>query len=235
MKSTKKVISIILIYAVIAAFLTVSTITIPFQKPAASWVAFAFSLISLIAGCGVTLFAFGKKDVLKSKFYGFPVFRIGVFYTIAQLVVALLIYIVGALVNLPYWIGLSISLLIVGLAAIGVIVTDNARDCVEAVDEKNISVSENIRRFQIDLADILDMCKDEDVLVALKKLAEKFKYSDVVSADETATVEEQIGHEVDELRNMMATESSEIIIDKIEKITKLLSSRNRLCETSKRK
>ena len=234
MKSTKKAISIVLIYAIVAVLLIVSTLAIPFKKPAASWVVFAFSLVSLAAGCGVTIFAFGKSSTLKSKFYGYPVFRIGVIYTIVQLVITLPIYIIGAFVNVPCWIGLSISILVLGLAAIGLIATDNARDYVESVDEKTITVTKNIREFQIDIADVLDMCKDDNIRTPLKKLVDKFKYSDIVSTDDTATIEEQIRYEVDELRNMIATESAEIIIAEIEKITNLLSSRNRLCENSKR-
>ena len=62
---------------------------------------FAFSIVSLAGGCGVTLFAFSKSEELKSKFYGYPVFRIGFLYTGLQLALTVLIYIIGAFVAVP--------------------------------------------------------------------------------------------------------------------------------------
>ena len=64
-----------------------------------------------------------------------------------------------------------------GAAAIGVITTDNARDFVETVDDKTTYATKTIRKFNVDIADVLDLCKDSTVRVSLKKLVEKFKYS----------------------------------------------------------
>lgn len=234
MKSTKKVISTILIYVIIAVILTISTLAIPFPKPAASWIVFAFSLGSLIAGCCITLFAFGRSNTLKSKFYGFPVFRIGAFYTIVQLVITLLIYIVGAFINLPYWIGLSISILLLGVASIGVIAVDNARDYVNDIDIKNEVATKTLTRFNVDIADILDGCKDPEVYEALKKLNDKFKYSDQISSSNTEEKESSIMVEINNLRLIIGCDEKQKIIEQIQLISNLLSSRNRICEVTKR-
>ena len=234
MKLTKRSKSVITIYSIGAIVFSILTLAIPFPKPAGSWLMFAFSLISFAGGCGITLFAFSKSEELKSKFYGYPVFRIGFFYTAIQLALTLLIYIIGSFVALPYWVGLVLSVLIAGAAAIGVITTDNARDFVEEIEEKTVIVTKTIRKFKVDIADILDLCKDETVYPSLEKLVEKFKYSDIVSNDETAPVEEQIKQEINELRNMISTESSEVLLAKVETISNLLSSRNRRCEMGKK-
>lgn len=234
MKVDKKVISVISIYAIITAIFAVCTLAIPFEKSPASWVAFAFALVSLVGGCGITLYAFGKAPTLKSKFYGYPLFKVGALYTIIQLIVTLPIYIVGAFVEVPYWVGLALSILVTGLAAIGVIAVDSARDYVETVDAKTLSSTKTMSKFTIDIADVLDMCKDETIYAPLKKLVDKFKYSDIVSTPETATIESQIKREVEELKKMIAIESADVVIAKIDEISNLLSSRNRQCENSKR-
>lgn len=234
MKSSKRQQSVMIVYAIAAVVFVVLTLAIPFPKPAASWMMFAFTLVSFAGGCGITLFAFSKSDELKSKFYGYPVFRIGFLYTIIQLAFTLLVYIIGGFVDVPYWVGLALSVLLMGLAAIGVITTDTARDFVEETEAKTVVATRTIRRFQVDIADVLDMCKDQAVYPSLKKLVEKFKYSDIVSSDETAPVEEQIKVEINELRGMIATESTEVLLTKVEKISNLLSSRNRQCENAKR-
>lgn len=233
MKLTKRKGSALAVYAIAAVVFTILTLAIPFPKPAASWVMFAFSILSLAGSCGITLFAFNKGRELKSKFYGYPVFRIGILYTVIQAALTVVIYAIGSFVNIPYWVGLALSVLIMGLAAIGVITTDNARDYVENADVKTCMATRTVRKFHVDIADILDICKNEAVYVPLKNLVEKFKYSDVVSNDETAPIEEQIKQELNTLKAMITSENTETVLTKIETLSRLLSSRNRLCENSK--
>ena len=230
----KTIKSIALIYAIIALAFIVLTVAIPFPKPASSWTAFAFAIVSLVGGCAITIFAFGKADSLKSRIYGCPVFKIGIYYTAIQLCATLILYVLGGFFNVPYWIGLTLSIIIICVAAVGVIATDTARTFIQEIDNKGVDSAKAIETFTIDIADVLDMCNDEIVRAPLKKLADKFKYSDIVSTRETADIEDQITSEIEELKNMIATETSEAVIAKIGKISNLLSSRNRLCENSKR-
>ena len=102
----KKTRSFILVYGIVFLVCLLAFLIIPFQKNAASWIVFAFSLISIAAGCGISLFAFRGEQALVSKVYGFPVFRIGLIYMILQLVFSLIICIVAAFVDVPYWIAL---------------------------------------------------------------------------------------------------------------------------------
>lgn len=234
MKLTKRKKSVIIIYSIATIVFLILTIGIPFAKPAASWMMFAFSIVSLAGGCGITLFAFSKSEELKSKFYGYPVFRIGSLYTIIQLALTVLIYIIGAFVNIPYWVGLVLSVLVAGLASIGVITVDNARDYVEETEEKIVFATKTIKKFNVDIADILGMCKDEAAYLPLKKLVERFKYSDIVSNDETAAIEEKIKLEIEELRAIISSEETDKIIAKIDVISNLLSTRNALCEQGKK-
>ncbi len=81
--------------------------------------------------------------------------------------------------------------------------------------------------------------RDEEVLKnpaarePLKKMVERFKYSDVVSSDATAEIDDQIKPEIQALRAMLSSGTTEDLLAKIETISNLLSSRNRLCEMAK--
>ena len=233
MEFNKKRKSAVLIYSIVAFVFILLTLTIPFPKPAASWVMFVFTLISIFGGCAISIYAFGKSEELKSKFYGFPVFRIGFLYTIIQLALCLLVYLIGGFVNLPYWVGLMLSVLLIGAAAVGVIGVDNARDYVENIEDKTVVITRKIRRFIVDIEDIVDSNKNPEVYPPLKKLSEKFKYSDCVSSDATKTKEEEIEAEIENLRQIINSESPDVVLEKIEHIRNLLSSRNRICETQK--
>lgn len=233
MLRNKRIKSILLVYVIAMLVYVVLTTVIPFSKPAASWVAFAFTILSFILGATISIWAFDKGNSLASKFYGYPVFRIGFLYTIVQILISILIFAVGAFVNLPYWIGLSLSILALGVALIGVIITDNARDYVNEVDIKSETSTKVLVRFNVDIADILDACSNPEVYESLKKLNEKFKYSDQVSSPATKEKEEEIKQEIENLKNIINNENTENIIDEIKLITNLLSSRNRICEARK--
>lgn len=233
MNLTKRKKSVILAYTIATIVFVILSLTIPFSKPAASWMMFAFSVVSLAGGCGITLFAFSKSEELKSKFYGYPVFRIGFLYTILQLALTLLIYIIGAFVSVPYWVGLAISVLLMGLASIGVITTDTARDYVEEIDTKTTATVKTLTRFNVDISDLVDVCKCDSAKIPLKKLAEKFKYSDQVSSSATEEKETLIMEELNNLREIITSNDAEKIIEQVEVVSSLLNSRNRICESTK--
>lgn len=62
----------------------------------------------------------------------------------------------------------------------------------------------------------------------------KFKYSDPVSSPETEESEAVIKNAIDDLRNSIRTLGDDDLLQKIENIDNLLSSRNRICEKSKK-
>lgn len=234
MKLNKRQISGIAVLGIIAVVFILITLVVPFDKPAASWTMFAFSLVSIVFGGFMCLLAFKNTEKLMSKFYGFPVFRIGILYIGIQLVLTIIIYIIGANVDVPFWVGFLISILLLGAAAIGCITTDNARDIVEEIDQKEYVSTRQVTYFQVDISEIVEMCKDDEVKQPLKKLAEKFKYSDPVSSPATAEKEKEITTELEKLKELVRTGSKSDSIAEIEKITILLSTRSKLCEVEKR-
>ena len=167
--------SAIAIYSIAAIVYTLLVTVIPFTKPAASWITFAFTVLSFALGAAISIYAFSKEETLVSKFYGYPVFRIGFIYTAIQVVASVLIFAVGAFTDTPYWVGLTVCVLLLGLACIGVIATDNARDYVEEIDTKTIPATKTLRRFCVDISDLFDLCKCEAAKLPIKKLAEKFQ------------------------------------------------------------
>lgn len=233
MQSDKRNKSFLAIHIIIAVVYILLFALIPFHKPAGSWLMFIFSLISIAGSCGITLYAFGKDDSLMSKFYGYPVFKIGIGYMLLQLGLSVLVYIIGAFVNVPYWVGLLLSLVMAGAAGIGIIAADDAHDFIEQVDSHEVAVTRNITYFNIDISDLLEMCRDEALHVSLKELATKCKYSDPVSIPETEEKEQQIKMELQELHALIEQNENEKANEKIKLILRLVSSRNRICEANK--
>ncbi len=235
MAINKKNKSIIAIYAIITVVFTIITLFIPFKKNATLWIMFAFTIVALIISFIATFIAFKGKKNLMSKFYGFPIFRIGYIYALAQLTFSLIIYTVGTFVDVPYWVSILVSVILSGIAGIGLIVSDNARDIIENIDANSVDTTREMTKFSIDISEIIDNCEDQTAKELLVKLAEKLKYSDPVSSLATADKEKEISSAVEELKQVVLSSEcpSDELIKRITRITKLLSVRNRICFENK--
>lgn len=233
MKRNKRKISVAAIYGIAALAFLIIFVAIPFPKPAVSWIMFAFSIASFAIGLGITLYAFGKSDRLVGKFYGFPVFRIGFIYTALQLIFSIAVFATGSFINIPYWVGIIICVLLLGMAAIGVIATDSARDYAKEIDGKTDSTTKTMIKFNNEIEDILGLCKSDTIKKPLEKLATKFKYSDPVSSPETEEKERDIEAGLEKLRTLVAANREQEAVAQARVVWGALDSRNRVCESAK--
>lgn len=233
MELDKKEKSTIAVYAIISFVYVLAFLIVPFNKCAASWISFLFTIIALTSSLFICGIAFKAKKTLVSKIYGFPIFRVGVIYAIVQLIVGISICAIGAFVAVPYWIALLLSFLFLCAATIGVIITDNTRDLIEEFDESVKIETKNVTYFQINIAGIVDDCENSDVKAELKVLNQLFEFSDPVTNEETKESEEAIKAMLAELKVLVAAGSTNNIKALIKKITNVLNERNRICKASK--
>lgn len=230
----KKNRSMIAVWAIAAVVYVLAFAIVPFPKNSVSvWIAFLFTLVSVAASLFTALKAFGDNGEVVSKFYGYPIFKIGTVYVVVQMLFSVIVFTVSALVKVPYWIALLPSVVFSGIAAIGFIAADNAKDIVEKADEDLKTVTKAVEMFRGDMASVVDLAKDDKIKAELEKLAEEFRYSDPVSSEATKTLETKISDEIAELRDMVQTKDSEKAKTKITEIRRLLNERNRVCKLNK--
>ena len=234
MNMNKKNKSIIVVYGILAFIYLIAFVIIPFPKNAASWISFVFTLVSFVLSLGVTLYVFGKDDEMTSKFYGFPIFKIAYMYPLVQFVVSVIICLIAAFVAVPYWVALILSLGILGVSAIGVIATDNARDIIEENEAEIERVTKATKLFNLNVSSVLDLCTEPSVKKELEKLAESFRFSDPVSSDATEDIESTIMEKLENLKISISSSDSDENIAKITELKNLLAERNRICKMNKR-
>lgn len=230
----KKEKSVLLVYGIVAFICILAFIIIPFPKSASSWLALLFLLVSFCVSLYAMKLAFENGKEIISKIYGFPIFKISVYYVAAQAIFSVLVCVIASFINLPYWVTLLVSVILLGAAVIGIVVTDNARDIIEDTEEKDIRDTKKITLFKIDIAGIVDRCNDENAKKELEKLSEAFRYSDPVSSDATKELEDEITEELGELKKEVAENDAEDIIEKATEISNLLAERNRICKAFKK-
>ena len=229
----KKSKSVIAIYAIVLFVYIIAFLIVPFNKGVASWISFVFTIISMISSLFVCGCAFKSNDTLVSRIYGFPIFRVGVMYALIQLVLGIAICIIDAFIIVPYWIALLISVILLGVAAIGVIITDNTRDIIEDSDASIKIETKNTTLFQINIAGIVDMCEDAQIKGELEKLNEVFQFSDPVTSEQTEEIEETIREMLSELKSNIVDGNVDDIKKLIREITNILKERNRICKVGK--
>ncbi len=228
----KKTLSTLLVHAIIALVLFILFVAVPTSKGAAGWIAMGFTLIAIAASFFIMIYAFGKGSKLVSKVYGFPIARVGFLYAAAQTVVLIVICIVAAFVNVPAWISIVLSILLLGAAAIGIIITDNIRDHVEAIEEQTQAVTKNVSYFRTNLSGLTDRTTDPEIRKALEKLEDELRYSDPVSSEATKEIEGEIEERIDGLKGKMDGEK-EKVLQEIAEIGNLVRERNRVCKREK--
>lgn len=233
MKMNKKQISVIIIFGIIALVLTVVTTVLPFTKNASSLFMYFFSMLSIVAAASVTVYTLRKSKKLMSKFLGYPLYRLGIIYMTVQLLLTLIVYIIGIYYEIPLWIAIVVSVILLGFFAICCITAENAQDIVEEIDAKEIQKTKAVTYFQLDIADLVDACQNDEVRPALEKLATKFRFSDPVSTPSSEEKEHQIKAKLAELKADLNEKESTVLLAQVRNISSLLESRNRLCEKSK--
>ena len=221
---------VVITYAVITVIFVVAFFVVPFERNGTAWSAFAFGCVSLIAGAIITFLSFDKGDSLKSKIYGFPIFRLGYYYTIVQLILSIGFIVSAWFVEIPSGVVIITGLVLLGVTVIGVAQLDNVRDIVERQDVKGKANTEMMESLRRDVDSLVRKCTDEKVKKELEKLAEEFKYSDPVSSDKTREIEDKIS---DSIRTINTDPNLGINFEVVSTMRELLIQRNDICKNSK--
>ena len=205
---------------IIFILITVVSLAIPTSKSAAFWVAYIFTVVALAAQIVLWKRAFGHKE-LKSKFLGFPIVHIGIVYLVVQIAV-LFIFVFAE--KLPTWSALVIC---TAIAAIFMIAADAGRTEIERVEQKIKGKVFYIKNLQVDMEILAGAEKDAKTKKALEQLAEKIRFSDPMSNEQLAVLEDKISLAVENLK------SSDDKMKIIEDLNLLLDERNRKCKILK--
>ena len=221
---------LVLVVLALAVFLVLAFV-IPFEHTKLYWTAFAFSLFAVLMQAVTIGLAFHKGETYKSKFYGFPIARLGVVYLIVQILLGFLGMALGD--RVPLWCGAVCYVLLFAAFVVGLVGADAARDFVESQDEKVKDAAGNMRMLQAKAAALAGVCDDAETKTYLQKLAEDFRFSDPMSADATSAQELQLSVLLDELQSEVLSKDFAAARKTILKTQIALQERNETCKRNK--
>lgn len=229
----KKQKSVIAVYIILFILYSVIFFAVPFHKGETAWIAYVFSVIALVFSCVITIYSFSKSDDLRSKVYGFPVFRIGYIYLAVQMILGVILFVIGTFIDVPTWISVVTSIVLLGLALIGVIATDNARDIIEDEEESVAVKTQKMTYFRLDVEGLLEGCQDKELRKSLEHLLEEVRYSDPVSSEELKENEQRLTDTTSKLREEIFAGKVDDAKKTVELVEGLLADRNRRCKAGK--
>ena len=217
---------IIALTVVLALYILIAFL-IPFIHTATFWVSFMFTLIAFCVVAASIYIAFVKNPDAKSRFYGFPIAKLGVIYGVVQLIAGFIFMALG--VWIPVWVAVLVYAIALGSVAIGLISADAVREEIQRQDVKLKKDVSFMRNLQSKVCQMATQCDAPE----LKRFAEDIRYSDPVSSDALGDIEQELAAAVEELQAAVVDGDSESVAQLCRKASAVLAERNRLCKLNK--
>lgn len=205
----------------------------PFARNSVFFLSWIFTLAAIAAEVYAVYTAFHRGKDTRSRFYGFPIARIGVIYLIVQMVLGLVFMILGSFFTVPLWIPLILYVILCGMALIGLVAVDTMREEVQRQDAKLKTDVACMRTLQSRALSIVQLAGDDKVRAALEKFSEELRFSDPVSSEALKDIEADLTACVDELQQAVADGDSRAALMLAQKAGSVLAERNRLCRRNK--
>ena len=217
--------------AIVLALYLVLILVIPFVKNAAYWLSFGFTLAAFgVAGAAGYVGVVRQEDA-KSRFYGFPIAKIGLVYGVAQLALGLVVMALASWI--PAWLAAVVYVQMLGAACLGLIAADTVVEQIHVQDTKLRGDVRLMRSLQSKLNLMAAQCDNPDAAAEVKRFAEEMRYSDPVSSEALSEIEADLSAAVDELQAAIVEGESNAAKQLCRKASALLAERNRLCKLNK--
>ena len=216
-------------------FVVFSTIVfaLPLPKNVVFWIAYISGVIAIIFQVYFFNTALSDGAGPKSRFYGFPIARVGAMYLFFQIMASIIEIGLARWIVHCVWLAVIVNILILGLAVIGCIVTETMRDEIENQDINLKNKVTNMRTIQSMAYSLSGLSDDKDIKELLKKVADELKYSDPVSSEQTIDIEKELETMINDLQEVVINKDYDSVIQLSDRILARLSERNRLCKLSK--
>lgn len=227
-KGTKRL--VLLTVIILIAFAVISFV-IPVPKNAVYWAAVGFMILAILVMAYVIKTAFGDGPSARSRFYGFPIAKVGASYLIVQMVVSIIFMLCAKWISV--WPVVITSLILFVIAAVGVMTTESVRDEIVRQDNKLQADTSCMSTLRSIVYPLPSQCNDPGVSDALKKLADEFRYSDPVSSESLGPVEQELEGLVEKLQMAVSSGNKDETLRLCNETSRVLAERNRLCKLNK--
>lgn len=202
-----------------------------FLRPStpAFWISYGFMVLAFCLQILGMYLSF-KDFTVQAVFFGIPLAQFTLFYFFAELFMSLVFMIFQ---NITWRIPVFLQILPLAVYAVVAIVSVFVRDTSVAVKDKVQSKAVAVRMDTIDVEMLRDEVSDPELKNHLHRLAEAIRYSDPMSNEAVADVENRIKQETFALRTYCEDADVESAKDSCAKLQRLYVERNKKLQASK--
>ena len=218
------------VLVMLLAVFCVVAFAIPFAHTRVFWLGFGFGIFAIMFQLYIFKISFADKDV-KSRFYGFPIARIGVYYLALQLIVSLIEMALASV--LPIAVPVVVNVLLLAIVLVGCITADAMRDEINRQDEQLEKDVSNMRELQSLSRTLVSQCPEGELKTMTENLADNFRYSDPVSSEKTMEIEKDMKQLLGDIQQAIVEGDIDGAKEMCGKLKGSLAERNRVCSVSK--
>lgn len=193
------------------------------------WVAYAFITIAFIGNliCSLLFFKEENKDKV---FLNIPIIQL----VFSGLLVSLFVGVIAmAVPQIPYWVGVIVDVLVLGFYAIAVVKASAAADIVNDVEQKVKVQTFFIKSLTVDADSLMARAKSDEMKAETKKVYEAIRYSDPMSNNVLANIENQIQNEFNTFADAVKNNDIDLAKSSANEFVILINDRNKQCKLLK--
>ena len=193
------------------------------------WIGYVFITAMFIGQLICALLAF-RADDAKKFFYNVSLIRTSYIGLIASFIFGGLCMLISPL---PYWVGVLVCAIILVANVLSVIKATAAVGEVERIDEKVKTQTFFIKSLTVDADTLVARAKSEAVKAECKKVYEAIRYSDPMSNDALASVENDISAEFAKLTEAVKADDTDAVVASANEVIILVGNRDKKCKLLK--
>lgn len=187
----------------------------------------AMALVSALIASAVVLTL--KADSKEQTFL--RITQVKTAYTVV--ILSVILSAIYLLMNAYEWIVYVAFVVLYAIAAISVLKKKVAVEAIEAVDKKVKVQTAFIKTLTVDAECLMNATKSDELKALAKKVYEAVRYSDPMSNDALAGVEEKIQSGFYNFENAVKLENPELAASTADEIISLIDNRNKKCKLLK--
>ncbi|MDE6470880.1 MAG: hypothetical protein K2L19_07685 [Eubacterium sp.] len=193
------------------------------------WVGYAFITIAFIGNLICSLLFF-KEENKNKVFLNIPIIQLAY----SALVVSLIVGAVSmAVPQIPYWIGVIVDVLILAFYAIAIVKASAAVNIVNDVEQKIKVQTFFIKSLTVDADSLMARAGSDEMKAEAKKVYEAIRYSDPMSNDALANIENQIQNEFNAFADAVKNNDIDLAKLSANELVILINDRNKKCKLLK--
>lgn len=218
-------------WAIVLAVFNVVTFVIPVtvninKFTPSFWIAYAFITLVFIGNLICSLLFFKEEN--KSKvFLNIPIINLAYSALIVSLIVGA---VAMAVPQISYWIGVIVDVLVIAFYAIAIVKASAAADIVNDVEQKVKTQTFFIKSLTVDAGSLMARAKSDEMKAETKKVYEAIRYSDPMSNDALANIENQIQNEFNAFADAVKNNDIDLAKSASYEFVILINNRNSKCK-----